>query len=257
MKTRLDTFTIAVDGEGLSGTLLQPVTDYPGVLFVHGWGGSQQHDLVRAREAAALGCACLTFDLRGHEATARQRKTVSRAHNLADLLAAYDWFVAQRHVDASSIAVVGISYGGYLATLLSELRPVRWLALRAPALYKDEDWALPKHQLNLDPGLQGWRRTTLAPQDNRALRACAAFRGDVLLVASEHDEIIPGAVVDNYRAACLRARSLTVRAIAGADHALSTKPMRHAYTTLLLNWLSEMIAGARTDAVAEAHPEGG
>lgn len=255
MKTRLDSFTIAVDGEGLCGTLLQPVTAYPGVLFVHGWGGSQQHDLLRAREAAALGCACLTFDLRGHEATARQRETVSRAHNLADLIAAYDWFVSQRHVDASSIAVVGISYGGYLAALLSTLRPVRWLALRAPALYMDEGWERPKRELNLDPRLKTWRRQAVPWSDNRALRACAAFCGDVLLVACEQDEIIPRAVIDNYRRACAQARSLTVRVIAGADHALSAKPMRQAYTALLLNWLREMIAGARTDALTQASGE--
>jgi len=254
VKTRLDSFTIAVDGEGLSGTLLQPVTAYPGVLFVHGWGGSQQHDLARARDAAALGCACLTFDLRGHEATARHRETVTRADNLTDLVAAYDWFASQRHVDAASIAVVGISYGGYLATLLSTVRPVRWLALRAPALYKDEGWTLPKCELNGDPRLRDWRSRPLHWEANRALRACASFRGDVLLVASERDEIIPEAVIDNYRAACAHARSLTVRVIAGADHALSTKTMRHAYTGLLLNWLTEMIAGARSDAFSEAAP---
>lgn len=255
MKTRLDSLTIAVDGEDLSATLLQPVTAYPGVLFVHGWGGSQQHDLARASAAAALGCACLTFDLRGHEATARQRETVTRAHNLADLVAAYDWFVARPNVDPASIAIVGISYGAYLASLLSALRPIRWLALRAPALYRDDGWSLPKRELNRDPGLGAWRASPLPADSNRALRACAAFRGDMLLVESECDEIIPHAVIDSYRAASNSAHSLTVRTIAGADHALSTKPMRHAYTALLLNWLTEMIAGARADAVAEARLE--
>jgi len=254
VKTRLDSFSIAVDGESLNGTLLQPVTAYPGVLFVHGWGGSQQHDLARARDAAALGCACLTFDLRGHEATARQRESVTRAQNLTDLIAAYDWFAAQRHVDATSIAVVGISYGAYLATLLSIERSVRWLALRTPALYKDDGWTLPKTALNQDPELRAWRSTPLHWEANRALRACASFRGDALLVAAERDEIIPDAVIDNYRAAFVHARSLTLRTIAGADHALSGKPMRHAYTTLLLNWLTEMIAGARTDAFIDATP---
>ena len=33
---------------------------------MHGWGGSQAQYLARAREIAALGCVCLTFDLRGH-----------------------------------------------------------------------------------------------------------------------------------------------------------------------------------------------
>ena len=61
----------------------------PGVLFVHGWGGSQQRDLTRARGIAGLGCVCLSFDLRGHAQTGHS-ETVTREQNLDDLLAAYD-----------------------------------------------------------------------------------------------------------------------------------------------------------------------
>src|SRR5690606_19683808 len=125
MEIRLDPVDIAVEDEVVRGTVLSPPPALPGVLFVHGWGGSQDHDLGRARRAAGIGCVCLTFDLRGHEETAAQWETVSRPQNLADLLAAYDWFVSRPDVDASAIAVVGISYGGYLASLLTALRPVR------------------------------------------------------------------------------------------------------------------------------------
>ena len=38
-----------------SGTLVTPATVVPGVLFLHGWGGSQEQYLARAREIAALG----------------------------------------------------------------------------------------------------------------------------------------------------------------------------------------------------------
>src|SRR5690606_29951255 len=153
MEIRLDQVDIRVDDEVVRGTVLSPPPALPGVLFVHGWGGSQDHDLGRARRIAGIGCVCLTFDLRGHEETAAQWETVSRPQNLADLVAAYDWFAARPDVDASAIAVVGISYGGYLSALLTELRPVRWLALRSPAIYKDEGWELPKRQLHADPDL--------------------------------------------------------------------------------------------------------
>jgi pimeloyl-ACP methyl ester carboxylesterase len=256
MDTRLDPVAIAVGGDTLSGTLLAPTRRLPAVLFVHGWGGSQQHDLVRAREAAALGCLCLTFDLRGHEANAAQWETVTRAQNLEDLLAAYDWLAARRDVDPGAIAVVGISYGGYLAAILSSMRPVRWLALRSPALYMDPGWEVPKRQLHRDADLRAYRRQRIDARDNRALRACAAFDGDVLLVEAEHDEVVPHPVIESYAAAFAGVHSLTARKLADADHALSDKSMQKAYTAVLVAWLTEMVVGARGEtakARVDAH----
>ena len=51
------------------------------MLFVHGWGGSQQSDLARSRQITALGCVCLTFNLRGHAETEPQHETVTRENN--------------------------------------------------------------------------------------------------------------------------------------------------------------------------------
>ena len=147
MPTRDDPLDIAVDDQHIAGTIVTPGTLIPGVLFVHGWGGSQEQYVARARDIAALGCICLTFDLRGHAKTRSQVETVTREDNLRDVLAAYDALLHQRGVDASSIAVIGSSYGGYLASILTSQRSVRWLALRAPADYKDSDWTLPKGQL--------------------------------------------------------------------------------------------------------------
>jgi len=248
MDIRLEEIDIAVDQDRIRGTALSPTRRLPGVLFVHGWGGSQQHDLVRAREAAGLGCVCLTFDLRGHESTAAQWETVSRELNLRDLVAAYDWLASHPVVDRSAIAVVGISYGGYLATILTALRRVRWLALRSPALYKDRDWELAKRKLHLDPDLPAYRRRPVAAQDNRALRAAAEFNGDALLVEAERDVVVPRQTTENYRKAFDKTRSLTSRTIADADHALTGKQAQKDYTAVLIKWLTEMIVGAREQA---------
>lgn len=229
----------------LDATVLAPQHEMPAVLFVHGWGGSQNQDLSRAREVAALGCVCLTFDLRGHHANAVRKDSVTRPQNLQDLCATYDWLAAQPQVDADAIAVVGISYGGYLGAILTGLRPVRWLALRTPALYLDRDWALPKRQLHDDPALERFRRSPVAAEDNRALQACARFRGDVLLVEAEHDEIIPRQVIENYAGAFGHARSMTRRMIREADHGFSDKPVQRRYTEVLMAWMTEMIVGSR------------
>src|SRR5215207_11460197 len=114
--------TITVQDHQIAGTLIRPATAIPGVLFVHGWGGSQEQYVARAREIAALGCLCLTIDLRGHGQTEDQQETVTREQNLRDVVAGYDALAAQPGVDRSAIAVIGSSYGGYLAAILTSLR---------------------------------------------------------------------------------------------------------------------------------------
>ncbi|WP_448206936.1 alpha/beta hydrolase family protein [Azospirillum sp. sgz302134] len=251
MATRDDSIDIAVDDQHIAGTLVAPASVIPGFLFIHGWSGSQEQYLARAREIAALGCVCLTFDLRGHARTDAQFETVTREDNLRDVIAAYDVLTAQRGVDRQAIAVVGSSYGGYLATILSSLRPVRWLALRVPALYKDEDWDVPKRRLDRDE-IATYRRGVVRASENRALKACAAFAGDVLIVESEHDDIVPHPVITNYRKAFEKAHSLTYRVIEGADHGLSEEPWQQAYTSLLVTWAAEMVLGAREGGAASA-----
>jgi uncharacterized protein len=245
MATHDDTIDIAVDGEHIAGTMVSPATQVPGVLFVHGWGGSQEQYLARAREVAALGCVCLTFDLRGHARTKPQQGTVTRENNLRDVLAAYDLLAQHRSVDRSAIAVVGSSYGGYLAAILTTMRPVKWLALRVPALYMDNGWELPKEQLHSDQDLRAYRQSLIPAEDNRALRACAVFPGDVLLIESELDKVIPHTVIASYLEAFVRPKSLTYRVIQGADHGLSEESWQRAYTSLLANWMTEMVFGAR------------
>lgn len=78
------------------------------------------------------------------------------------------------------------------------------------------------------------------------------FRGDVLVVESEHDVLVPHPVIDSYVAAFIRPRSLTARVIAGADHALTDAKHQRDYTVLLINWLTEMIVGARADEAAKS-----
>jgi uncharacterized protein len=237
--------TIPVDVTQISGTLVTPGTLIPGVLFVHGWGGSQAQYLARAREIAALGCVCLTFDLRGHAEHRDEFETVSRAQNLQDVLAAYDTLVRRRHVDTAAIAVVGSSYGGYLAAILSSVRPVKWLALRAPALYYDDGWDSPKLQLHKDHDLRAYRRSLVPVASNRALQASQAFRGDLLLIESELDDTVPKTTLASYREAAKNARSLTYRCIEGADHGLTSESAQLGYSTTLVAWLKEMIVGAR------------
>jgi hypothetical protein len=243
----MKTVSIAVDAQHINGKLLQPQDGgvrRPGVLFVHGWGSSQRRSIGKAKQLLQEGFVCLTFNLRGHARTVEQRDTVTRAQNLRDVMAAYDLLAAQPDVDGERIAVVGGSYGGYLATLLTTERTVTALALRAPALYKDADFDRPKRELNLDPDLPAYRRRRLEASDNIALDAAARFEGHVLIVESEHDTVIPHPVIDNYVRAFRGADSVTHEVIADADHGLSQKTWRRAWGELLVRWVTTRLTAA-------------
>jgi len=240
--------TIAVGERSLAGTIVPPAARCEGILFIHGWAGDQRQYIARAREIAALGCMCLTFDLYGHAATANFRASATPEQNCSDVLSAYDLLVGMTNVDPRRIGVIGSSYGGYLAAILTKTRPVRWLGLRAPALYLDEDWTKPK--LSIDrTRLMEYRLQSIKPEGNQALSACADFSGDVLLVESENDLIVPAQVGIDYRTAFANARSLTYRRIEDADHALSESRWQQAYTGLLVSWARQFIVAQRRNEI--------
>src|SRR5690606_26916358 len=99
MATSSDKVQIVIADEHVDGTFLTPHAKVPGILFVHGWGGSEARDLERARGIAGLGCVCLTFDLRAHEKGSDRQKTVTREENLRDLIAAYDLLIQHPAID--------------------------------------------------------------------------------------------------------------------------------------------------------------
>jgi pimeloyl-ACP methyl ester carboxylesterase len=230
---------IAGDGVELPGKLLLPHDGgarHPAILFIHGWGASQRQDVGKAKRLVRLGYACLTFNLQGHGRTRRAIESITRADNLADAVAAYDFLASADAVDADSVGVVASSYGAYLAVLLTVERSLRWLALQAPALYKDDDFDRPKRELNRDPQLSEYRRQTLTPDANRALQGAARFRGAVLIVEAEKDIVIPHQVVANYLTAFEGAATLSHEVILAADHGLSAERWRREYGRILVDW---------------------
>ena len=162
---------------------------------------------------------CLTFDLGGHAGTQPQRETVTRGSNLYDLLAAYDHLAAHPCVDNAAIAVVGRATA---ATWRGSWRRCGRCRGSGCALPRSTRRRLGAAQAAAEPDHELARTAAASSrQDNRALSACSTFRGDVLLLESEHDDFVPPAVIKNYLAAFANPRSLTSRLMQGADHGVS------------------------------------
>jgi len=202
----------------------------PGVLLVHGLGSDRGTNVERARALTAThGHTCMAVDLAGHGASTGRLSQVTPRQNLADVAAAYDALLDRRDVEPSRVGVCAASYGAYLAVLLTEQRPVSRLLLRAPALYRDD---------SLDRPLAA-RRAGDPTTATRVLGTFAAVPGPVLVVESEHDEVVPPQTV----AAYLAARPGTAhRVLPGAAHALTDPAWRAAFTEVLLAFFAPLSA---------------
>ena len=219
-------------GRDLAGHVFDPggaPSSGAGLLFVHGLRSDQAGYRRRAQVAsAALGAVCLTFDLSGHGKSQGDLDELTPREHLADVLAAYDVLTGNAPVGTGRVGVCAASYGAYLAALLVSRRPVERLLLRAPALYADDD---------LDTPL-GRRRASRA--DVRApvlFQGLAGFGGDIMVLESERDEVIPHAVVEAYLEAFPRARH---DVIAGATHALTEPAWQEQLVASILGWFGEL-----------------
>lgn len=232
------------DGQTVRGTLYFPQKlqrKNPAVMFIPGWTSDETGYKPRAEALTKLGFICLTISLRGHGASDGKMEEGSREDHLHDVLSAYDFLTSQKNVDKNQIAACGSSYGGYLGAILCAHRPIKWLILRAPALYLNKDFDMPTAKLVADR--EGTFFKNFKPEmGNFALVGIEGFTGDILIIESEFDQIIPHNIIKIYKQASRRKEHLKHKLIKNADHELSTKKYKQAFIGILVTWFKERLS---------------
>ncbi|MCU0301733.1 MAG: alpha/beta fold hydrolase [Candidatus Nanopelagicales bacterium] len=198
------------------------------VLFVHGLGSSRSTNIERAEAVCTTSSAtCLAVDLGGHGDSTGRLSEVTPRQNLADVVAAHDALAGAPGVDAARIGVCAASYGAYLAVLLTALRPVARMLLRAPALYADDCF---------DRGLAR-RRFGDAATAPTPLAHLALFPGPVTIVESERDEVISADTIAAYRAAQPEAVHVVQPS---ARHALTDPAWRAQFQQMVVDCFADL-----------------
>src|SRR4029079_6798581 len=134
--TKTDRVGVIDDGTRIGTTLYVPTGEaptagWPGVILIHGLGGSRE-DTNQIAESffAPFGYAVLTYDLRGHGESGGF-VTFAGAREIADLRALEGQFAARPEVNDLKVGAWGISYGAAQAWLPAAPGvPVKGIPLR-------------------------------------------------------------------------------------------------------------------------------
>jgi len=210
----------------------------PVVLVLHGWTSSTRRFPERIDPLIKMGYVCVMFDMRGHGNTGYELAKYSRKDHLDDCLAAYDYISKLENVDTDNISVLGSSYGGYMAVLVTEKRPVKNLILLAPAQYQNEMFTEP--QLTQDENeRRQYRLQHHTPEDNHALAVIHNFKGKILLIQPELDEQVPAQVTSDYLEAMTADYSHKI--IKGADHSFYNGDTNQQMISEIEKWFRKNI----------------
>jgi len=210
------------------------------ILFLSGWNPTTRRvttsNFYAGFSARKRNNICLTISLRGMGSEG-DINTLSRADFLDDVLAAYDYLANSSGVNKENIRVVGESFGGYLACILSTLRPVKKMVLRVPTDFPNEGFHdIPQIRIagNLS---KEWKSKRHACNESFALKAINEYEGSLMMVASEKDNIVPIQTTENYLAAVKDHSKLEYLFIKKASHGMLHPKLQWDYTRKILNWL--------------------
>ncbi len=231
------------DNLTIRGTLVMPGADYnrpvPGVIIFHGMTSSEKGYVPLAQSLAGHGIAGLAVSMRGHGRSDGDfhKETVEAA--LVDAVSAYDFLVSWPGIDTDRIGMVGSSVGAILAAMATQQRDVKSLVLRAPAAYPTELMQVSMAATMANEANQFHKVDEL--ENTPAGKAVKDFSGSMLVVASEHDAIIPLLVSQGYLDIVENARRSQLTIIKGATHKLTDPMWQEELIQTAVDWFKKTL----------------
>lgn len=226
----------------------------PGAVFLHGFTGDRMEShwmfVKCARTLARAGLASLRFDFYGSGESEGDFSEVSLQSEIADALAAVDFFRRQQGINPRRVALVGLSLGGAIGAFIAHRARVQALVMWSAPAHLAELAALATQAARAIPGpdhlvdynghkvsmhvLQGIDKVD-------PLRQIALFRQPTLLIHPEKDDYIPKSHASHYLdAAGAAVKELLV--IPGADHTFSSVAWEQEVIGRTVEWLATYLA---------------
>lgn len=206
--------------------LPEAASNFPAVLFFHGYESGMSNYEEIAAEMAGMSIAAMVFDSRVYSRKALSSVKYSKwsYDPFLEAKEAMEEFTSLRGLDKSRIGVLGGSMGGYLAACITDRYPgqIKSLVLRAPA---SAFW--------LDGSVDG-------PD---CLEAIGGFRGNLLVIQGENDHVTPAKHTTKYFESAVNAADRRIHVIKGAGHTYGTSgPQYNEFKKTVVNWFVETLS---------------
>jgi pimeloyl-ACP methyl ester carboxylesterase len=181
----------------------------PTLLLLHGAGRSGRYKFDGLRCALHRhGFGSIGLDFIGHGETGGDLIGSSLASRTDQALA----FCEAADL-RDRVAVFGSSMGAYTAVRLTEFLPIDSLILNVPGMYHRTAYEIP-----FGPAFSEVLRTPFSWRESDAWDILRKFRGRVLLISAEFDEVIPIDVLKLIESSCCNASLFHHLVIRGEGH---------------------------------------
>lgn len=225
MSVTLRTFNLPFSDHILHGDSYQMGCD---TIVLHGAGKSSRTRFTRLRQALdARGLPSASFDYIGHGDTGGSLLGSSLYERTGQASAVI------RHACREPLTLIAASMSAHTAIKLTELFSVNNLVLLVPAVYTTQAYGLP-----FGPDFSAAIRAPGSWQDSDAFSILSAFKGNLLVVAAESDDVIPAAVVEKIHASAKNAKTRGLHIVPGSGH-LSLFPREQDFL-LVMDMITEL-----------------
>lgn len=237
MKTEVE---FKVGKETLRGSLFVPEGNgpFPGVVFYHGRGSDRARYLPMAQKLSENGIIGLVFDFRGCGKSDGEFKNQSQKMGVEDAAAALQ-FLLEQNVNKARIGIQGTSFGGYVAgMILKDYDSIKSVVLRVPAAYSDQDLQLTPETFPEYVYFQNKENWI----DSSAYQGLRKFKGNLLVIESENDELLPSEEVRRFYEVAKNASKRKLYVQKSAGHSFKTDPEGlKLFHKIVVDWFLETL----------------
>jgi pimeloyl-ACP methyl ester carboxylesterase len=199
-------------------------------MVLHGAGNSSRARFSRLRQSLnGCGIPSVSFDFIGHGETGGDIQGCTLRGRTEQAAAVV------RYACAEPLTLIASSMGAYTAIKLTEIFTVDNLILLVPAVYTPRAYNLP-----FGPDFSAAIRRPGSWQDSDAFDILTGFKGNLLVIAAESDDVIPIEVVEKIHASANNAKVRNLHVVPASDH-LSLFPSEQDFLLAL-----EMIVEIRS-----------